>query len=171
MKANVVELLAKAQKPGEDAMRLHPFYRGKLEVTPKCAIRSCEDFSIWYTPGVAAPCRDIAQHPEKVFAHTNKANFIAIVSDGTRVLGLGDIGPHAALPVKGLSEERILPTMDDWEVFPREAAAVGLKAMAQGVARKTLTKNELIDGASKIISRSRQQTKTLLEHGVISPME
>jgi malate dehydrogenase (oxaloacetate-decarboxylating) len=442
MKANVAELLAKAQKPGEDAMRLHPLYRGKLEVTPKCAIRSCDDFSIWYTPGVAAPCRDIAQHPEMVFAHTNKANFIAIVSDGTRVLGLGDIGPHAALPVlegkailfkylggvdafpiclatkdpepiiqackwlepsfgginlediakpkcfyildrlrkemtipvwhddqqgtaavtlaglinslkivgkrkqearialigvgaanvavqrvliatgfppanmimvdsrgilhkgredlrapknqfkweickkinpenrtggiaealrgadvcialaksgpavikpewveamakdaivfacanpvpeiwpweakqagarivatgrsdfpnqvnnslgfpgifrgvidvaattitdemciaaaeelagcaesKGLSEERILPTMDDWEVYPREAAAVGLKAMAQGVARKTLTKNELIDGASKIISRSRQQTKTLMEHGVIA---
>jgi malate dehydrogenase (oxaloacetate-decarboxylating) len=69
---------------------------------------------------------------------------------------------------KGLSEERILPTMDDWEVYPREAAAVGLKAMAQGVARKTLTKNELIDGASKIISRSRQQTKTLMEHGVIA---
>jgi malate dehydrogenase (oxaloacetate-decarboxylating) len=72
---------------------------------------------------------------------------------------------------KGLYEERILPTMDDWEVYPREAAAVGLKAMAQGVARKTLTKNELIDGASKIISRSRQQTKTLMEHGVIAPME
>ena len=445
MKANVVELLAKAQKPGEDAMRLHPFYRGKLEVTPKCAIRSCGDFSIWYTPGVAAPCRDIAQHPEKVFAHTNKANFIAIVSDGTRVLGLGDIGPHAALPVmegkailfkylggvdafpiclatkepeqiiqackwleptfgginlediakpkcfyildrlrkemtipvwhddqqgtaavtlaglinslkivgkrkqearialigvgaanvavqrvliaagfppanmimvdsrgilhrgrddlqspenefkweicsktnrenrtggiadalkgadvcvalaksgpgvikpewvekmakdaiifacanpvpeiwpweakeagarivatgrsdfpnqvnnslgfpgifrgvidvaattitdemciaaaeelagcaesKGLSDQRILPTMEDWEVFPREAAAVGLKAIEQGVARKTLTKNELIDEATKVIGRAQRQTKTLMEHGVIAPAD
>jgi malate dehydrogenase (oxaloacetate-decarboxylating) len=99
MNPNVAELLAKAQKPNEDAMRLHPFFRGKLEVTPKCAIRSSDDFSVWYTPGVAAPCRDIAQHPEKVFAHTNKANFVAVVSDGTRVLGLGDIGPHAALPV------------------------------------------------------------------------
>jgi malate dehydrogenase (oxaloacetate-decarboxylating) len=445
MKANVAELLAKAQKPSEDAMRLHPFYRGKLEVTPKCAIRSCEDFSIWYTPGVAAPCRDIAQHPEKVFAHTNKANFIAIVSDGTRVLGLGDIGPHAALPVmegkailfkylggvdafpiclatkepeqiiqackwleptfgginlediakpkcfyilgrlrkemtipvwhddqqgtaavtlaglmnslkivgkriqearialigvgaanvavqrvliaagfppdnmimvdsrgilhkgredlrapenefkweickkinpenrtggiaealkgadvcialaqsgpgvikaewveamakdaiifacanpvpeiwpweakeagarivatgrsdfpnqvnnslgfpgifrgvidvaattitdemciaaaeelagcaesRGLSEERILPTMEDWEVFPREAAAVGLKAIEQGVARKTLTKKELIDEATKIIGRAQRETKTLMEHGVIAAAE
>ncbi|MBI2227691.1 MAG: NADP-dependent malic enzyme [Deltaproteobacteria bacterium] len=99
MKPNVAELLAKAQKPNEDAMRLHPLYRGKLEVTPKCSIRSCGDFSIWYTPGVAAPCRDIAQHPERVFDHTNKANFVAVISDGTRVLGLGDIGPHAALPV------------------------------------------------------------------------
>ena len=98
-KADVAELLAQAQKPAEQALRLHPFYRGKLEVTPKCAIRSCEDFAVWYSPGVAAPCRDIAAHPEQVFVHTNKANFIAVVSDGTRVLGLGDIGPHAALPV------------------------------------------------------------------------
>jgi malate dehydrogenase (oxaloacetate-decarboxylating) len=98
-KINVAELLAQAQKPGEQALRWHPFYRGKLEVTPKCAIKSCEDFAVWYSPGVAAPCRDIAAHPEQVFAHTNKANFIAVVSDGTRVLGLGDIGPHAALPV------------------------------------------------------------------------
>ncbi len=96
---SVEELLAKAQKPSEEALRLHPFYQGKLAVTPKCRIRDLDDFAIWYTPGVAAPCRDIAQHPEKVFAHTNKGNFVAIVSDGTRVLGLGDIGPHAALPV------------------------------------------------------------------------
>jgi malate dehydrogenase (oxaloacetate-decarboxylating) len=95
----VDELLARAQKPAEDALRLHPMYRGKLEVTPKCAIHSYEDFSVWYSPGVAAPCRDIAAHPEQVFAHTNKANFVAVVSDGTRVLGLGDIGPYAALPV------------------------------------------------------------------------
>ena len=96
---NVEELLAKAKKPSEDAMRLHPFYRGKLEVTPKCRIKDFSDFAIWYTPGVAAPCRDIEKHPEKVFEHTNKGNFVAVVSDGTRVLGLGDIGPHAALPV------------------------------------------------------------------------
>jgi len=96
---NVEELLAKAKKPSEDAMRLHPFYRGKLEVTPKCRIKDFSDFAIWYTPGVAAPCRDIEKHPDKVFEHTNKGNFVAVVSDGTRVLGLGDIGPHAALPV------------------------------------------------------------------------
>jgi malate dehydrogenase (oxaloacetate-decarboxylating) len=99
VKPNVAELLAKAQKPSEDSLRWHPFYRGKLEVTPKCRIKDSSDFAIWYSPGVAAPCRDIAAHPEQVFVHTNKANFIAIVSDGTRVLGLGDIGPHAALPV------------------------------------------------------------------------
>jgi malate dehydrogenase (oxaloacetate-decarboxylating) len=93
------ELLAKAKKPAEDAMRLHPFYQGKIQTAPKVEINDFDDFGIWYSPGVAAPCRDIHSHPEKVFEHTNKGNTVAIVSDGTRVLGLGDIGPEAALPV------------------------------------------------------------------------
>ncbi len=96
---NVDELLAKAKKPSEDALRLHPFYHGKVATVAKCAVRGLQDFAIWYTPGVAAPCRAIAQNPELVFEHTNKANVIAVVSDGTRVLGLGDIGPEAGLPV------------------------------------------------------------------------
>jgi malate dehydrogenase (oxaloacetate-decarboxylating) len=66
---------------------------------PKCPIRDFHDFSIWYTPGVAAPCRAIHADPAAVYQHTNKGNTIAIVSDGTRVLGLGQIGPEAALPV------------------------------------------------------------------------
>ncbi|MCU0639776.1 MAG: NADP-dependent malic enzyme [Candidatus Krumholzibacteria bacterium] len=93
------ELLAKSQQPSIDAMRLHPFYKGKLGVMPKCCIRNFDDFAIWYTPGVAKPCLDIRDNPEKVFEHTNKGNMIAVISDGTRVLGLGDIGPEAAIPV------------------------------------------------------------------------
>ena len=93
------ELLAKAYEPAKQAMKLHPFYRGKIEVIPKCCIRNFEDFAIWYTPGVADPCKDIQKNPEKVMEHTNRWNTVAVVSDGTRVLGLGNIGPMAGLPV------------------------------------------------------------------------
>jgi len=93
------ELLAKARKPAEDAMRLHPFYRGKMQTISKCAVRDFNDFAIWYTPGVAAPCRAIQEDKEKVYEYTNKWNTVAVVSDGTRVLGLGDIGPEAGMPV------------------------------------------------------------------------
>lgn len=96
---DIEALLAKAKKPSADAMRLHPFYRGKIETTLKCAVRDYNDFAIWYTPGVAAPCREIAKDPEKVYDYTNKWNTVAVVSDGTRVLGLGNIGPKAGLPV------------------------------------------------------------------------
>ncbi len=96
---NIEELLARAQKPSADAMKLHPFYKGKIETTLKCTVRDFNDFAIWYTPGVAAPCRDIQANPEMVYEHTNKWNTVIVVSDGTRVLGLGDIGPKAGLPV------------------------------------------------------------------------
>jgi malate dehydrogenase (oxaloacetate-decarboxylating) len=96
---SIEELLAKAKKPSEDAMVLHPFYRGKIEVVLKCCVRSFDDFAIWYTPGVATPCRAIEKDPELVYEYTNKWNTVAVVSDGTRVLGLGDIGPKAGLPV------------------------------------------------------------------------
>jgi malate dehydrogenase (oxaloacetate-decarboxylating) len=98
-KADTEKLLAKAYKPAQDAMKLHPFYRGKVEVVPKCAIRDFDDFAIWYTPGVAEPCKDIHEHPERVLEHTNKSNFVAVITDGSRVLGLGNIGPEAGLPV------------------------------------------------------------------------
>jgi malate dehydrogenase (oxaloacetate-decarboxylating) len=96
---SVDELLAKAKQPSADAMKLHPFYRGKVEVAIKCVIRDFNDFAIWYTPGVAASCRAIAEDPELAYEHTHKWNTVAVVSDGTRVLGLGDIGPKAGLPV------------------------------------------------------------------------
>jgi len=93
------ELIEKAKKPAQDALKMHPYYKGKIEVVPKCVIRDIQDFAIWYTPGVAEPCMEIYRNPEKVFDYTNKANMVGIVSDGTRVLGLGDIGPMAGLPV------------------------------------------------------------------------
>lgn len=93
------ELLAKAEGPSHEAMRLHPFYKGKVETSLKVPVRDMGDFAIWYTPGVAASCRAIEENPELAYTHTNKGNTVAIVSDGTRVLGLGDIGPMAGLPV------------------------------------------------------------------------
>ncbi len=99
MSMNKEELLAKAKKPAQDAMRLHPFYKGKIEVNLKACVRNIGDFAIWYTPGVAEPCKAIAENKDLVYEYTNKANFCAVVSDGTRVLGLGDIGPEASMPV------------------------------------------------------------------------
>jgi malate dehydrogenase (oxaloacetate-decarboxylating) len=96
---SVEELLAKATKPAGEALRLHPFYRGKVETVLKCAVRDFNDFAIWYTPGVAAACKGIHADPELVYEYTNKWNTVIVVSDGTRVLGLGDIGPKAGLPV------------------------------------------------------------------------
>jgi malate dehydrogenase (oxaloacetate-decarboxylating) len=96
---NIEELLAKAKKPSADAMLMHPYYKGKVEVALKSCVRDFDDFAIWYTPGVAAPCRAIEENPELVYEHTHKGNTVAVVSDGTRVLGLGDIGAKAGLPV------------------------------------------------------------------------
>ena len=98
-KPTVDELLAKAKKPSLLAPPLHRFYGGKLQVMTKCAISSPADFAIWYTPGVAAACKEIQAEPDKSFELTNRWNYVAVVSDGTRVLGLGDIGPEAGLPV------------------------------------------------------------------------
>jgi len=93
------ERVARAALPGKKSPGMHAFYRGKVETALKCSITSLDDFGIWYTPGVATPCKEIHENPAKVYDYTNKANAIAIVSDGSRVLGLGNIGPLAGLPV------------------------------------------------------------------------
>ena len=93
------KLLAKAKKPAEDAMKLHSFYRGKMQTMLKCQLRNLNDFAIYYTPGVAEPCKAIQADEAKMDELTNRWNTIAVVSDCTRVLGLGDIGPKAGYPV------------------------------------------------------------------------
>ncbi|MCX7957001.1 MAG: NADP-dependent malic enzyme [Endomicrobia bacterium] len=81
------------------SLKLHKKYKGKISVIPKCPINGLSDFNYWYTPGVAAPCREISKDINKVFEYTNKWNSVAVVTDGSRILGLGDIGPQAGLPV------------------------------------------------------------------------
>lgn len=83
----------------EKALQLHADLNGKLSTEAKCHVKSREDLSLAYTPGVAEPCRKIADNPEDVYKYTWKANTVAVVSDGSAVLGLGNIGPKAAMPV------------------------------------------------------------------------
>ena len=82
-----------------DPLIIHRKLRGKISIAPKARIRNIEDLATLYTPGVAKPCVEIARDKSLVYDYTMKGNTVAIVSDGSRVLGLGNIGPEAALPV------------------------------------------------------------------------
>ncbi|MCM1064503.1 MAG: NADP-dependent malic enzyme [Eubacterium sp.] len=83
----------------EKALKMHEQWNGKLETVSKTPVRTREDLAIAYTPGVAEPCKVIAEDREAAYKYTMKANTVAVVSDGSAVLGLGNIGPHAAMPV------------------------------------------------------------------------
>lgn len=83
----------------EESLKLHEKSKGKIEVISKIKVETREDLSLAYTPGVAEPCRRIHQNEDDVYKYTSKGNIVAVVTDGTAVLGLGDIGPKAALPV------------------------------------------------------------------------
>jgi Malic enzyme len=83
----------------EKALKMHEEWCGKIETTSKCEVKSREDLAVAYTPGVAEPCRVIAKNKEAAYQYTMKANTIAVISDGSAVLGLGNIGPYAAMPV------------------------------------------------------------------------
>jgi len=92
----VVEELDRSSKA---AVKAAPYYGGKLEIVPKIPVRSLDDFAVWYTPGVAAVCKAITENRDLSFEYTWRWNTIAVVTNGTRVLGLGNIGPEAAMPV------------------------------------------------------------------------
>lgn len=83
----------------EKALQLHEEWNGKINTTPKCQVKSREDLAIAYTPGVAEPCKVIAENKEEAYRYTIKSNTVAVVSDGSAVLGLGNIGAEAAMPV------------------------------------------------------------------------
>ncbi len=83
----------------EEALKLHSEHKGKIQVASKVKLENRDDLSIAYTPGVAEPCKEIARDKKSVFQYTAKSNLVGVVSDGTAVLGLGDIGAEAAIPV------------------------------------------------------------------------
>ncbi|MBE6036206.1 MAG: NAD-dependent malic enzyme [Clostridiales bacterium] len=83
----------------KEALRVHEEHKGKLEVVSKVPVNTREDLSVAYTPGVAQPCREIKENPDDVYRYTSKGNMVAVITDGSAVLGLGNIGAKAALPV------------------------------------------------------------------------
>ena len=99
------------------ALEMHESHKGKISVTSKVEVKTREDLSTAYTPGVAEPCRQIRDHKEEVYRYTAKGNLVAVVSDGTAVLGLGDIGPEAAMPVME-GKAILFKTFADIDAFP-----------------------------------------------------
>ncbi len=83
----------------EESLQKHYEWKGKIEVVARCEVKDRRDLSLAYTPGVAEPCLEIQRHPEKSFSLTRRSNLVAVITDGSAVLGLGDIGPEAGMPV------------------------------------------------------------------------
>lgn len=83
----------------EEALKLHKDNKGKIEVISKVRVENAKDLSLAYTPGVAEPCKEIHANPELIYDYTNKGNMVAVVTDGSAVLGLGNIGSRAGMPV------------------------------------------------------------------------
>jgi malate dehydrogenase (oxaloacetate-decarboxylating) len=101
----------------EEALKLHRDARGKIAVVSKVPVNTTHDLSLAYSPGVAEPCKKIAENREDIYTYTNRGNTVAVVSDGTAVLGLGDIGPYAALPVME-GKSILFKTFADIDAFP-----------------------------------------------------
>lgn len=109
--------ISKDKKGADVAIRWHGFYRGKVGTNIKVPITSLSDFSYWYTPYVADVCRAIQADNSRQYELTNKSNLVAVVTDGTRILGLGDIGPKAGMPVME-GKALIFKYLGDVDAFP-----------------------------------------------------
>ena len=101
----------------KESLKLHEKNRGKLAIVSKVPLKTREDLSIAYTPGVAEPCREISKDPEQVYRYTSKGNTVAIISDGSAVLGLGNIGAKAAIPVME-GKALLFKAFADIDAFP-----------------------------------------------------
>jgi len=101
----------------KESLKLHEIHQGKLEIRSKIPVASKEDLSLAYTPGVAAPCLEIEKNPDAAYQYTSKGNMVAVITDGSAVLGLGDIGPTAALPVME-GKSILLKEFADVDSFP-----------------------------------------------------
>lgn len=101
----------------KESIKLHKDKRGKIEITSRISVNSAEDLSLAYTPGVAEPCREIYKEPSKAYLYTRKWNTVGVISDGTAVLGLGDIGPLASLPVME-GKSVLFKEFGDVDAFP-----------------------------------------------------
>ncbi|MGP8337020.1 MAG: NAD(P)-dependent malic enzyme [Methanosarcinaceae archaeon] len=101
----------------EESLRVHELHQGVLEISSKVPLKTIHDLSVDYTPGVAEPCREIAKHEDNVYTYTSKGNLVAVVTDGSAVLGLGNIGAHAAMPVME-GKAIIFKTLGGVDAFP-----------------------------------------------------
>ena len=101
----------------EESLKKHYEWKGKIEVVSRCPVNDRRDLSLAYTPGVAEPCLQIQAHPEKSFELTRRSNLVAVITDGSAVLGLGDIGPEAGMPVME-GKCALFKTFADVDAFP-----------------------------------------------------
>jgi malate dehydrogenase (oxaloacetate-decarboxylating) len=116
----------------EDALELHRVNRGKVAVVSKVKVEDARDLSLAYSPGVAEPCKEIEANPALSYLYTNRGNMVAVVSDGTAVLGLGDIGPEAGLPVME-GKAILFKTFADVDAFPVCLATKKVEEVVQAV--------------------------------------
>ncbi|MGI5896826.1 MAG: NAD(P)-dependent malic enzyme [Oscillospiraceae bacterium] len=117
----------------EKAVRAHEEWHGKIEVVSRAPITNKEELSVAYTPGVAQPCLEIEKDPEKVYELTRKGNLVAVITDGTAVLGLGDIGPSAAMPVME-GKCALFKAFADVDAFPLCVASKNVDEIVQTIS-------------------------------------